>query len=229
MAPEAPFRTETLRYLADLKVHNDRAWFEAHRDLYERWYRDAFVGFIAAFGERLPRISEHLVADARPSGGSVMRIYRDVRFAKDKTPYRTFTVVHFMHEDGGEGRAPGLFLYVAPDEVTAGGGLWNPEPAVAARIRAAIAEDPAAWKKATRSLTFRRRFGLIGESLKRVPSGLPAIPELADDLRRKSFVAETAVPITDFTARDFLARYETIARGVAPLLGFLCDAVGLPF
>jgi uncharacterized protein (TIGR02453 family) len=223
------FDPDLLRFLNDLRSHNNKPWFERNRSRYERVYKDAFTSFVTEFGSRLSHLSPYLVADPRPVGGSVMRIFRDTRFSKDKSPYRTYTVVHFAHRDAGEGRAPGLFLYVAPDEISAGGGLWHPEPAVAHKIRTRIVRRPGEWLAATASPTFRRRFKLTGESLKRPPPGFPRDHPQIAELMRRDFVASTDVPRSEFTSTRFLAFYEGVGRDLRPLLKFLCDAVGLPF
>ena len=221
------FDPELFDFLAELRKHNAKPWFDANRSRYERLYRDALLGFVGAVGERLPRVVPELVADARPTGGSLMRIFRDVRFSKDKSPYRPYAVVHFRHRAGPAEGAPGLFLYVAADEISAGGGLWHPTPGDASRVRAAIARDPGGWKRATRSAKFRARFALEGDSLQRVPSGLPVGTDLEDDLRRKSFVATTELTRAQFTSAAFLASYLGIARDVAPLVRFVARALDL--
>jgi uncharacterized protein (TIGR02453 family) len=229
MVEPAPFGRDLLRFLTELRSHNNRVWFEKNRARYERVYKDAFASFIEEFAPRLRRISPHFVADPRSTGGSVMRIYRDTRFSKDKTPYRTYTVVHFAHEDGGEGRGPGFFLYVAPDEVSAGGGIWHPEPPIVHKVRSAIAKRPERWLAATRSPAFRQRFELTGESLKRPPPGFRRDhPEIAE-LMRKDFVASTSVPLSRFVSPGFPAYYDEVCRKVSPIMEFLCDAIGLPF
>lgn len=223
------FPPDLQKFLGELKTHNNRAWFEENKARYERVYKVSFSAFVTAVGPRLAKISSELVADPKPSGGSVMRIYRDTRFSPDKSPYRTYTVVHFGHRKAGEGMAPGLFLYVSPEEVSAGGGLWHPETAVAQKIRSAIVADPRAWQAATASAGFRTRFELTGESLKRPPPGVPKDHALLADLVRKDFVASTDLTKTEFTSPQFLSTFDGIGRQVSPLLRFLCKAIGLPF
>jgi uncharacterized protein (TIGR02453 family) len=223
------FDPDLLRFLSELRDHNNKAWFEKNRARYERVYRDGFASFIEQFGPRLARISPYLVADPRPVGGSVMRIYRDTRFSKDKSPYRSYTVAHFGHKDPGEGAGLGLFLYVSPDEISAGGGMWHPDPAVAHQIRTAIVRNPKAWLAATRRPAFRSRFEMTGDSLKRPPAGFPKDHPQVTDLMRQSFVASTDVPTAEFVGDDFLDYYATIGRQVRPLLKFLCDATDLKF
>ncbi|HEV2519983.1 MAG TPA: TIGR02453 family protein [Thermoplasmata archaeon] len=223
------FDPDLLKFLAELKSHNDRAWFERNRARYERVYRDGFANFITEFSPRLERISPYLVADPRPSGGSVMRIYRDTRFSKDKSPYRTFTVVHFGHRDAKEGMGPGLFLYVSPEEISAGGGMWHSETPIANRIRTAIAKDAAGWGRATGAPQFRKTFEMTGDALKRPPPGFPKDHPMIAELMRKDFVASTDVRPSEFTSPSFPQTFEGIGRRLAPMMRFLCDAVGLGF
>src|ERR1044071_1022002 len=96
--PETYFAPAVFRFLGELHAHNERDWFNANKQRYERDVRDPILRFIADIGPRLQKISPHLVADPRPSGGSLFRIYRDTRFSKDKSPYKTHLGAHFFHE-----------------------------------------------------------------------------------------------------------------------------------
>ena len=114
MTPSAHFTPALFEFLADLAVNNRREWFQANKNRYETHVKDALLAFVSDFGERLAEISPHMVADPRPSGGSMFRIYRDVRFSKDKSPYKTNASVHFRHEVGREVHGPGLYLHMQP-------------------------------------------------------------------------------------------------------------------
>ena len=115
--------------MADLAENNRREWFQANKDRYETHVKDALLTFVSDFGERLAGISPHMVADPRPSGGSMFRIYRDVRFSKDKSPYKTNAGVHFRHEVGREVHGPGLYLHLQPGMIFAAAGIWRPNSA----------------------------------------------------------------------------------------------------
>jgi uncharacterized protein (TIGR02453 family) len=229
MAESAPFEPDLLRFLGELRNHNSKPWFEKNRSRYERVYKDAFASFVSEFEPQLREISPHLVADPRPSAGSVMRIYRDTRFSKDKSPYRSYTVVHFGYRNAAEGTAPGLFLYVSPDEISAGGGLWHPEPPVAYKVRTAIVRRPKDWVAATVSASFRKRFELTGEAMKRPPPGFPKDHPQIADIMRKDFVASTNVSRSEFLSPRFPQVYKNIGLQVRPLLEFLCKALDLAF
>lgn len=109
-----PYITPKLfSFFRDLKKNNDRDWFEANRARYERDVREPLLAFTDAFAEPLYKISPHFRAEPKKVGGSLFRIFRDVRFSKDKSPYKTHAGVHFRHERARDVHAPGFYL--APD------------------------------------------------------------------------------------------------------------------
>ena len=229
MVAEATFGPGLFTFLADLRANNDREWFAANKQRYEEHVLEPALAFVAAFAPRLERISPHLRADARPSGGSLFRIYRDTRFSKDKTPYKTNVGVHFRHERAKDAHAPGLYLHLAPGEVFAGGGIWHPGTDGANRIREAIVAEPERWRRATRGGAFAKRLELGGDSLKRVPSWADPGHPYADDLRRKDFFGWAHLSEDDVVAPGFVDEYARICRAAAPLMRFLCDALDVPF
>src|SRR5262245_65104780 len=119
----ASFGPGLFSFLADLRANNNREWFAANRDRYEEQLLEPALAFIDAFAPRLEKISPHFRADARPTGGSLFRIYRDTRFSKDKTPYKTNLGIHFRHELAKDAHAPGYYLHLGHGEVFAGAGL----------------------------------------------------------------------------------------------------------
>jgi uncharacterized protein (TIGR02453 family) len=226
---QAVFSRELFEFLAELREHNDREWFAANKHRYEQHLLEPALDFIEAFAPRLEKISPHLRADPRASGGSLFRIYRDTRFSKDKSPYKTNVGIHFRHERGKDVHAPGYYLHIGPDEVFAGGGIWHPDTDGATRIREAIVTDQQRWKRAAHGGAFAKRHELGGESLKRVPSWADADHPFADDLKRKSFYGWVRLSEEDVVAPGFVDEYAGICRAAAPLMRFLCDALEVPF
>src|SRR4030095_12093923 len=104
------FTPAIFKFLTDLKKHNDRDWFKANKPRYEECLLQPALSFISDFGPHLHKVSKHFVADPRPVGGSLFRIYRDTRFAKDKSPYKTHVGIHFRHEAGRDVRGPVFYL-----------------------------------------------------------------------------------------------------------------------
>jgi uncharacterized protein (TIGR02453 family) len=227
---QASFGPQLFTFLTDLRANNDRDWFAANKDRYEEHLLEPALEFVAEFAPRLEKISPHFRADPRPSGGSLFRIYRDTRFSKDKSPYKTNVGIHFRHEQAKSAYAPGYYLHIGPDEVFAGGGIWHPDTAAATKIREAIAADPDGWKRAVHGGAFAKQgFELGGDSLKRVPSWADADHPFADDLKRKDFFGSTRLTQQDVVAPGFVDEYARICRAAAPLMQFLCGALDVPY
>ena len=215
-------------FFRELRRQNTRPWFEKNKSRYEREVRDRLVDFVLAAGPRLKAISPHFVADPRPVGGSVFRIYRDIRFSKDKTPYKTAGAVHFPHEHR-TGSAPGFYLHLEPGAVYSGVGIWHPETAAITRVRDAIVADPERWKTLTTARAFKARLTVEGRSLKTVPRGYPREHPHVEDLKRTDFTAGHTFSENEACAPDFLDRFIGTCRAAAPFTKFLTDALGLPF
>jgi uncharacterized protein (TIGR02453 family) len=228
-ATQAIFGPQLFSFLADLRANNNREWFAANKDRYEEDLLEPALAFVDALAPHLERISPHFRADARPSGGSLFRIYRDTRFSKDKTPYKTNVGIHFRHERARDAHAPGYYLHIGPDEVFAGGGIWHPGTEAATRIREAIVALPDRWRRATRRGAFAKRLELGGDSLKRVPSWADPDHPFAADLRRKDFFGWARLSEDDVVAPGFVDEYAQICRAAAPLMQFLCDALEVPY
>jgi uncharacterized protein (TIGR02453 family) len=223
------FSRELYSFLEELREHNDRDWFAANKHRYEEHLLEPALDFIEAFAPKLAKISPHFVADPRPSGGSLFRIYRDTRFSKDKSPYKTNVGIHFRHERAKDAHAPGYYLHIGPGEVFAGGGIWHPDTQAANRIREAIVEDPDRWRRATRTGAFAKQLTLGGDSLKRVPTWADAEHPHAEDLKRKDFFGSTRLSDKDVLAPGFVDEYARICKAAAPLMQFLCDALDVPY
>ncbi len=214
----------TFRFLADLARHNDRDWFNAHKEQYHAEVRDPLLDFVEAFGPKLARISPHMVADPRPVGGSLFRVYRDTRFSKDKRPYKTYAGVTFRHVEGRDLPAPGFYLHVEPGRCFTAAGMWHAPSESLRQIRDAIVASPAAWKKATRNGK------LLDEDsgrLVRPPRGYDADHPRIEDLKRKSFTSSVEFTQREVCAPDFLTRFTQACRRATPLMEFLAHAVGV--
>jgi len=225
------FDPELFDFLRELKANNDRDWFAANKARYEANVQEPALAFIEDFGHRLSQISPHFRADTRKVGGSLFRIYRDTRFSKDKTPYKTNTGMHFRHEAAKDAHAPGFYLHLAPGQVFGGGGIWHPDTKTATKIRQAIVDDPDAWRAATREPPFSERLDIGGDDqrLKRVPSGFAADHEFADDLRRRDYFGWAEFGEGVATTAGFLDEYTRTCQAAVPLVRFICRALGLPF
>jgi uncharacterized protein (TIGR02453 family) len=229
MANPAYFTPDLLRFLSELKKHNERDWFNANKERYERSVRDPFLHFVADLGPKLKSISPHFVADPRPVGGSMMRIYRDTRFSKDKTPYKTAVMAHFWHARAKEGATPAFYLRIAPGDSTVGAGVWHPEPGALKRIRNAIVDDEKTWARIKAGREFKTTCGMAGESLKRPPPGFDKDHPFVEDLKRKDFATMTPLDDKRIATASFMPDLLDAFRASSPFLAFLTKAVGLTF
>lgn len=226
---EPRIKPELFEFLSELKFNNDRTWFETNRQRYYNCVRDPMLGFISDFAPILADISPHMRADPRPNGGSLFRIHRDVRFSKDKSPYKTNVGAHFRHASAKDAHAPGIYLHLEPGGCFAGCGIWRPGGKALLGIRQAISDHPDEWSKITSDSKFSSEFRLGGESLVRPPRGFDPNHPLIDDLKRKDFIASMHFAEDDACSDDFPKRFAGWARTGAPFMGFLCRALGVPF
>jgi uncharacterized protein (TIGR02453 family) len=179
-APFAGFRPDAVQFLADLTEHNERAWFQPRKADFERLLKIPLEELCVALDERFAARGIPLTADPAKSP---FRIYRDVRFSKDKSPYKTNLGASFAYvereADGtpilsGERRGGGYF-HLSPGEIFVGGGMWHAEPGPLAAWRAKVVGDPERVHAVLDDPAFVSRFGTVnGERLKRVPTGFPA-------------------------------------------------------
>ena len=211
------FDDEFFLFFRQLHRNNRWEWFLENKPRYESRVKKPLVDFAEAFAPKLKKIAPRFLSDAK----SVFRIYRDTRFSKDKTPYKTHGALHFRHERGDDVHAPGFYLHLEPGSVFGGAGLWRPEPPVAVRVRKAIAKDPAAWRKAAKGLP------LEGDRLSRPPRGFDPGHPAIEDLKRKDFITSRELDEDDAKRPAFLADYADLCREQAKLMAFLTRAVGL--
>ena len=121
------FKTSTIKFLRELEKNNNRDWFEANKHRYESDVREPALAYIEAMAPRLAKISPHFIASPKKVGGSLMRVYRDVRFSKDKTPYKTNIGIQFRHSAGKDVHAPGFYMHIEPSQVFIAAGIWRPD------------------------------------------------------------------------------------------------------
>jgi len=229
MARKRHFSHTLFEFLEELKNNNTREWFHDNKERYEAEVREPLVSFISDFSAPLKSISPHFVADPRPSGGSMFRIYRDVRFSKDKSPYKTHAAAQFRHRAGKDAHAPGFYLHLEPGRVFVGAGSWHPSREALAGFRDAIVEYPDRWRSVLADPQFTRHHHLAGASLKRPPRGYDAGHSLIEDLKRKDFMCVEEFSQTAACQPNFIDRVEDSFRAAAPFVRFLTEAVGQEF
>ncbi len=217
------------QFFGELTVHNERAWFQANKQRYEDLVVTPMLALIAALAPRLEQISPQLVADPRRSGGSMFRIFRDTRFAKDKTPYKTHAAAQFRHASGSDVHAPGLYLHGGLDESVIGVGIWQPDAESLQKLRLHLVNHTSRWCAVRDDAALLRYWSHRGDALKRPPRGFDPASPIIEDLKRKDFVCMHPLSHAEFLCPDLpdlLAERYAAARNY---LAFLCEALGLPF
>jgi uncharacterized protein (TIGR02453 family) len=227
--PFAGFRSEAIQFLADLAENNERSWFQPRKADYEKLLKEPLEAFVAALGERFRARRIPLKADP---ARAPFRIYRDVRFSKDKSPYKTNIAASFPWAEtpGGAEDGPhgvGGYFHLSPGEIYVGGGMWHPEKPRLDRFRALIVDDPRRVHEAIEDREFVAHFGTIsGDRLQRVPTGHPADHPDADLLKLKDVTFgrrlsddEALSPTLPDIVADDLAAGVQVMRLLASLAG----------
>jgi uncharacterized protein (TIGR02453 family) len=222
---ETRFDKDTFRFLKDLKKNNDRDWFSDNKKRYEEHVKDASLRVIAAFAPELKKISPHFMATPR----SLFRIYRDVRFSKDKSPYKTHIGLHFRHDRSKDAHAPGYYLHVEPGGVFVGVGIWHPQGKALRAIREHIVEKPRAWKSASRAKAFTSAFDLAGDRLKRPPKDFDPEHPLVEDLKWKDYIGVAELPDSFVLDPELPEAMAKTFKAGTPFMRFLCEALDVPF
>ncbi|MCK9382076.1 MAG: TIGR02453 family protein [Sulfuritalea sp.] len=223
------FSKATFNFLDELAANNDRNWFAANKPRYEALVREPALEFIAEMGAVLEQFAPHFRAEPRKAGGSLMRVFRDTRFARDKSPYKINIGIQFRHELGKDVHAPGFYAHIATDECFFGVGCWHPEADALGRIRDLIAAKPERWFAVRDDRKFAPLWTLAGDSLARPPRGYAANHPAIEDLKRKDFLGLAALSFAEATGPGLVklagARFAT----AAPFMKFLCEAQGIQY
>lgn len=211
-------RQGILDFLRDLGAHNSRVWFEANRPRYER-VRETFLTLVGDLIDRFDTVDDLGGVTVKEC---VFRINRDVRFAKDKSPYKTAMSAVL----GRGGRKSGVRSYYFHVEAEGGsflaGGLYDPSPADLGKMRQALAEDSRPFKKILRAPDFVRMFGALGgDSLKIAPQGYPKDHPDIELLRMKQFLVSHRLGDELFISEDLVPRTLAVFKAMKPFLLYL--------
>lgn len=223
------FKPSAIQFLQELEKNNNRNWFNSNKQRYENDVLFPSLSYISAVGEQLPKISENFTAIPKKIGGSIMRIYRDTRFSKDKTPYKTNVGIQFRHRLAKNVHSPGYYVHIAPDECFIGVGTWHPPSDALFKIRKHIEENSDKWISTRDNKRFNNEFELVGDKLKSAPRDFDKGHELIDDLRWKDFIALKNISAKDIENTDFVDNTIKAFETARPLMKFLCEAVEVPF
>ena len=227
------FTAASLRFLRGLAGHNRRDWFEAHRRDYETAILFPMRDLVEEMDVRLARLAPEMVGDPKRS---LFRIYRDVRFSKDKSPYKTHAACWFYHRDASHkvgqeahGGGAGFYFHVQPGASLDAGGIWMPATGPLGKIRDALAAKPAAFARIVAAPALRRRFGELDDeaTLTRVPRGWAPDHPAARWLRYRTFTVSRALSDAQITSPRLPALLVDDFAAMLPLVRWVNAALGL--
>lgn len=215
-------------FLAELAAHNDREWFAENKPRYESLVLAPGMAFIAAMAEPLADFAPEFMAIPKRVGGSMMRVYRDVRFSKDKRPYKTNLGIQFRHRLAKDVHAPGYYFHLDPAAAFLAVGCWRPASPALRAIRDFISDNPRGWTRA-RDAGLAAGFELSGETLTRPPRGFAADHPAIEDLKRKDYVLVQNLAPGALTGPDAVHRVAGAFSDASPFVAYLCAALDVPF
>ena len=220
-------QSSTLKFIKDIKKNNNKPWFEAHRKEYDAAKED-FLNFtqtvIDKFGKKDKTISGLKAKDC------IFRINRDVRFSKDKSPYKT-NMGAYINRGGKKSIFGGYYFHCEPgDQSFIGGGLWMPMPPELSKVRQEIDYNLNEFKKIISSKKFKSVYKDLSHDeeyvLSRVPKGYEPTNPAAEYLKFKSFVAGNKVSDKDLTSKKLVDIAISSFEAIMPLINFLNNAIG---
>lgn len=233
-APFTGFRPAALTFLRQLKRHNEREWFQERKPTYEAELLAPLRLLVEEMDVRFAKFAPEIAGDPKRS---IFRIYRDVRFSKDKSPYKTHASAWFQHRNASHGvgsethgAGAGFYFHLEPGASFLAGGIWMPPRPTLGAIRDAIAEDPKAFAKTMSATAFKRRFGKLSEEamLKRLPRGFdPGHPAEAW-LRYQSFTVSARLSDAEVTDRRLPDRIQRDYAVLLPMVRWINRALGYP-
>ena len=214
----------TLKFLKDLKKNNNKPWFDEHRKQYEtarsdfQSFVESLINAIAKFDAPVGRLS---VKEC------LFRINRDVRFSKDKSPYKS-NMAGYFNKGGKKSNGAGYYVHIEPGRSFAAGGMWMPLPPDLAKIRQEIDYSFDEWKKITGNSSFKKLFseGVKSEDvLIRPPKGYDENNRAIEYLKMKSFIVSRSFTDSEVQDKAFLRNVATTFQGMKPLVDFLNKAI----
>lgn len=217
------FTEDFIDFFKELAVNNHKEWFHTHKKRYENSVKQPFEVFVGKMIEEIQKYDDHLEITAKDC---ILRINRDIRFSKDKSPYNTHYTA-FISKGGRKDKSiPGIFLRFSPEKIGIMGGCFGPSKEQLQKIRRAILKNPALFKKHIHTKEFVQKFGeLQGERMKRIPKELQKACDEEPLLTHKQFYfvgEESAALITSNSLVEKLMVYEKTMR---PVNDFLYNAI----
>jgi uncharacterized protein (TIGR02453 family) len=218
--PKVKIQASSLEFLKLVKKNNNRDWFNAHKDRYLKEHQN----LVAFAGALLEEMNKHDVIETPSGQKSLHRIYRDTRFSKEKTPYKTNWSGGFKRM--GKNRRGGYYFHIEPGNSFIGGGFWGPEPKDMKRIRDEFSYDARPLRKILKSKNFVKFFGVLkGEQLKTAPKGYDPGDAAIDLLRYRQFLLIRKFSDKEVLSDDFLKKANETFKAMRPFLDYMTQVL----
>ena len=223
----AGFPLEGIKFLRGLKKNNQRDWFQPRKEMFDTAVKAPMVELVAALQRDIEKTAPDYIQDPAKC---VYRIYRDTRFSKNKTPYKTMISAAIKKQGLGRDGSAVFYFHISPDEVLLAAGSYRPGPEELRALRNYLAEHHAAFAKLCRAPKLRAALGeLQGEQLTRVPKSFDAGHPAADLLRRKQFFFWRNLDPAIATTPELYKQLSQALRAALPVMEFLnTPLAGLP-
>ena len=213
------FSPAAIAFLRDLKKNNEREWFNARKDIFEEQIKQPTIALVTALHDHLRPIAPEYVGDPAKC---VYRIYRDTRFSKNKTPYKTHTSALLRRNGFNKDDSACFYFGVSAEGIDIGGGTWSPMPASLLAVRQRIAADPAAFRATFEGRKVKKLFGeLTGETITRVPKGFDPEDPAADLLKHKQYLLHARLDPALATTPQLFKELATRLEAIIPFLEYL--------
>ena len=220
--PFEGFPAAGVEFLQRLKKNNNRDWFAKHKSEYEEFVKFPMQCLIASLKAPMKKIVPEI--DVNPKR-NMFRIYRDTRFSKNKTPYKTHIAAVF-HLKGHWQQSTGYYVHIEPGNLYVGGGIYMPDSNQLKLIRHAIAEQQKEFSSIVESKPFKKRFVTLGgDKLQRAPLGYPTDHPMIEWLKHKSFYTGVEWKESECYSRKFIDKIVNVYKELLPLIRFLNEAL----
>lgn len=207
-----------LNFLSDLKQNNNREWFNQNKFRYEE-AKTGFYDFVEILIMKIKEFDSFV--DVFSPKECIFRIYKDIRFSKDKTPYKT-NMGAYISKGGRKSKYAGYYIHIEPNASFAGGGLYCPQKDILTAVRQTLADDASVIKSIIRKPSFQKTFPeLYGETLKTAPRGFNKNHPDIELLRYKSYTVIKHLPDKDITSENFLKNILSIFKTQKPFNDYL--------
>ncbi|MFZ1730997.1 MAG: DUF2461 domain-containing protein [Bacteroidota bacterium] len=221
LPPFSGFPADTLRFLRELKKNNTREWFAENKDRYEQNVKEPMQMLLGGLAARLFMVDPEIVIEPKKA---MYRIYRDVRFSSDKSPYKIWIAAAFTFRGFDRKNDAAFYFHITPEELGIGGGLYAPQGDRLKNIRKAIDADAAPLRAILKDKKYKRFFGkLTGEELARVPQGYDKEHPALDLLKKKQFLCWQTLPVALVTEADLLDKLVEHFSAMSPFVRWLVD------